>query len=262
MSNTLNLFPWQCHPKAEQFTKHLLEQAVAQSSFIAQLEQELQDQTNTRLFDWVDHFVVGYSADLEIKLQELGYVIEAVHADYRVFHHPGAKLARIIVKDKGAPLQGVAVLAEDIAHFLMVRGIGSQIEGSILSEYRRCCVSTEEGVSLWIVERRASTGIEPIYHNDTYQARYLQAVEIWETRPRDMEDDDEAMMHTLSLGRRLVELVGQDLAAWIILFVERQYWQARNTAAQVQKDRQDRLGMGWANHDHHTFRSSRPTSFN
>lgn len=28
-------------------------------------------------------------------------------------------------------------------------------------------------------------------------------------------------------------------------------------AGQLQKNRQDRLGMGWANHDHHTFRSSR-----
>jgi hypothetical protein len=35
------------------------------------------------------------------------------------------------------------------------------------------------------------------------------------------------------------------------------YWQDRNRAAQVQKAAQDSLGLGWANHDHHTFRSSR-----
>src|SRR5205823_7061324 len=33
--------------------------------------------------------------------------------------------------------------------------------------------------------------------------------------------------------------------------------EARNLAAQVQKRRQDRLGLGWGNHDHHTFRCSR-----
>jgi hypothetical protein len=38
---------------------------------------------------------------------------------------------------------------------------------------------------------------------------------------------------------------------------ERAYWEQRNRAAQIQKRRQDRLGLGWANHDHHTFRSSR-----
>ncbi|MCA9291092.1 MAG: hypothetical protein KDA25_08185, partial [Phycisphaerales bacterium] len=31
----------------------------------------------------------------------------------------------------------------------------------------------------------------------------------------------------------------------------------RNRAARVQKSRQDELGLGWANHDHHTYRSSR-----
>src|SRR5262249_7401753 len=31
----------------------------------------------------------------------------------------------------------------------------------------------------------------------------------------------------------------------------------RNRAARVQKSRQDALGLGWANHDHHTYRSSR-----
>jgi hypothetical protein len=39
--------------------------------------------------------------------------------------------------------------------------------------------------------------------------------------------------------------------------VEREYWTRRNRAAQVQKARQDALGLGWGNHDHHTYRCSR-----
>jgi len=38
---------------------------------------------------------------------------------------------------------------------------------------------------------------------------------------------------------------------------ERTYWENRNRAARIQKFRQDQLGLGWGNHDHHTFRSSR-----
>jgi len=38
---------------------------------------------------------------------------------------------------------------------------------------------------------------------------------------------------------------------------ERRLWEARNRAARIQKRRQDQLGLGWGNHDHHTFRSSR-----
>ena len=57
---------------------------------------------------------------------------------------------------------------------------------------------------------------------------------------------------------RVIELAGStDLACHLVFEVERDYWQSRNTAARVQKARQDRLGLGWANHDHHTFRCSR-----
>ncbi|PYJ08289.1 MAG: hypothetical protein DME25_01955, partial [Verrucomicrobia bacterium] len=56
---------------------------------------------------------------------------------------------------------------------------------------------------------------------------------------------------------RLLELVGPDLACHAVFSEERAYWQTRNRAGQEQKARQDQLGLGWANHDHHTFRSSR-----
>ena len=63
---------------------------------------------------------------------------------------------------------------------------------------------------------------------------------------------------TESTLHRVIELAGsRDLACHLIFEVEREYWQSRNRAAQVQKARQDRLGLGWANHDHHTFRCSR-----
>ena len=50
-----------------------------------------------------------------------------------------------------------------------------------------------------------------------------------------------------------------ELTALVICFfnVSEIYWESRNHAARVQKARQDRLGLGWANHDHHTYRSSR-----
>jgi len=51
--------------------------------------------------------------------------------------------------------------------------------------------------------------------------------------------------------------MGKDLTCDQFFAAEREYWQRRNRAAQVQKARQDSLGLGWANHDHHTYRSSR-----
>ena len=40
-------------------------------------------------------------------------------------------------------------------------------------------------------------------------------------------------------------------------FGEREYYMARNLASRVQAARQQEIGIGWANHDHHTYRSSR-----
>ena len=51
--------------------------------------------------------------------------------------------------------------------------------------------------------------------------------------------------------------LGTDYTCDQFFSIEREYWQRRNRAAQVQKARQDRLGLGWANHDHHTYRASR-----
>lgn len=224
-----------------------LEACCAANPFIRQLEHDLKLHTSSLLFDWVDHVVVSSSPSLEKELEESGFVSQHAASTYRIFAHPGAQLPRVVVRDRDRPVVGAAVAVDSIADFLMVRGMAGWIEGSPLSPFRRCCVS-QQGVSLWVIERRGTELIEPTYleHNP-----YLEALERWQTRSRD------DLGRTLALASELVNLLGQDLAAWLVLEGERRYWQARNTAGQLQKNRQDRLGMGWGNHDHHTFRSSR-----
>lgn len=250
-------FQWQCHPKSEAAVLSILEKCCKVNPFINQLAQDLEKQTSTRLFDWLDHVVVGFSPELEKELEKDGYTSETATSSYRVMHHPGAQLPRVVFKDNAPPVIGIAVTVDSIADFLMVRGMSGFIEGSILSGYRRCCVSTEGDISLWIVERRATHTMEPTHTDSKYAEKYLHVTEMWQTRPRDLEDEDEAMAHTLALAEQMIDLIGEDLAAWIVMECERKYWQSKNTAGQLQKNRQDRLGMGWANHDHHTFRSSR-----
>lgn len=249
-------FNWKCQPKAEALVFRILEQASRENKFIETLGQDLQKHTSTRLFDWIDHVIVGNSSEIEKELEETGFVFDHASVNYRAYHHPGAQLPRIVVKDH-EQLIGIAVSVEQIADFLMVRGLSGFIEGSPLSRYRRCCVSTDNNVSLWVIERRGVTTFEPIVEGPGYLERYLVSMEKWMCRPRSLEDEEEAIKRTLSVAEEIIALVGEDLAAWIILDVERKYWQSRNTAGQIQKNRQDRLGMGWANHDHHTFRSSR-----
>lgn len=250
-------FIWKCEPKGENLVLKVLNECCQLNPEIESLRVDLLKHTNTRLFDWLDHVVVTHSPSLETELEDSGYVAQHAGPSYRLFHHPRAQLPRIIVKDSDQPQQGIAVVVDKIEDFLMVRGLNSWIEGAPYSSYRRCALSTANAATLWIIERRGTELIEPTYPDSGYLERYIEAVEKWKTRPRDLFDEETAMKRTLALAEEIVGLLGEDLAAAVILEVERYYWLMRNTAGQLQKNRQDRLGMGWGNHDHHTFRSSR-----
>lgn len=250
-------FVWECQPEAEKIILDALDKCCEQNNFIRIFSDALFNETSTRLLDWVDHILLGHSEGLEKKLEAAGFISTISTQLYRVYHHPGAQLPRVIVKDYALPVLGVAVSVDSIADFLMVRGMSGLIDGSPYSSYRECLVSSENDISMWVVERRGNLTLEPVNESDDYLKKYLTCLERWKTRPRAMADEEESMELTLALAEDIVHRVGQDLAAWIILESERDYWQARNRAGQVQKNRQDKLGMGWANHDHHTFRSSR-----
>jgi len=85
----------------------------------------------------------------------------------------------------------------------------------------------------------------------------IKAKELWRTRPRQFDDDAHGIRAASRALERSLDLVGRDLSCQFFFEAERRYWESRNRAARVQKYRQDQLGLGWGNHDHHTFRCSR-----
>lgn len=84
-----------------------------------------------------------------------------------------------------------------------------------------------------------------------------RVIEAFRSRPREFANDEEGFRQTARVIDIAIAAAGHDRAVEMFFAAEREYWQSRNRAAQVQKARQDRLGIGWANHDHHTYRSSR-----
>lgn len=250
-------FQWQRFPEAERWIEEKLDDAKKANYSINELSQELHSQTSTRLFDWVDHLTIPFSIKDEQKLEAYGFELDRASDSYRLFVHHGALFPSIVMSDDRNEGVEIAVSVESIADFLMVRGLKAPIEGTIFGGYRRCRLINDNNVMLTLVERRGTRAIEPTHEDDTFVIRYLTSRELWKSRPREHEDEDALFHHTHLLAQEIVNQVGKDMAASIILEVERDYWQSRNKAGQIQKNRQDRLGMGWANHDHHTFRSSR-----
>ena len=118
-------------------------------------------------------------------------------------------------------------------------------------------VSHENGATLRACERLGYRGYLVDEPAAGFTAAVLKVRELWRTRKRDFANDDDGAKHAFAVLQQCLGLVGRDAACELFFAEEREFWMFRNRAGRVQKRRQDQLGLGWANHDHHTFRCSR-----
>lgn len=241
-------FEWTTHPEAEAIVHRSLQEAIDRSADVAMLASRLESETSTILTDWVDHVADGF--DLA-ELRAAGYAPTGLPGD--VWRHPGAQLPALVP----AASTTVAVRVDDAAAFAQAQRATGPVEGSPLSELRRVEVSNGGGVRLVGVERRSwSAGIRPTSIAAADLAIAVEARDLWLRRDRHLPPAG-GMAAAVAIAAEMVGMVGPDLATSYTMEGERGYWQRRNRAAQVQHARQERLGMGWGNQDHHTFRSSR-----
>lgn len=261
-------FDWKLWPETEAKINHWVHNALNGHAFAAQLSARMHAETNTRFTDWVDHLVVSERSGLLSELASLGY--ERQPFPYALgaplFAHPGGVFPRIIpARGDGPEIREVAIKVESVSAFSRAHDLGLEILGYPLGPYRVGRVSGQL-TSLAVIERRAYLGFDPFPGELAREGRLkphaardtLAALDLWEARRRNFDDDQSGFDSTDQTLDRVIELAGSpDLACHLVFESERHYWQSRNRAAQIQKARQDRLGLGWANHDHHTFRSSR-----
>lgn len=250
-------FDWPLCHDAERKVLDLLEAFTAKNRFAADLEKKMQAGTGTLLIDWVDHLIVPpRAADALVRA---GYVEdhlgETVDGSATLWH-PEAMLPRVVTMDHES-VPGLALRVDSVPDFLAAHELSSTIQGSPFSRYRQALVSENPESRLLAIERRGYRGYVPKNSSEGRLEAVLLAHETWKTRPRHFEEDSIGWRRTHAWLNRLIALAGRDTACAVIFAEERSYWERRNRAAQVQKARQDRLGLGWANHDHHTFRSSR-----
>jgi hypothetical protein len=267
-------FQWLRHPEAEAYLREHLTGFLAVMPRVRTFDQLLLERTGSRLFDWLDYVVLADGDEPQGQLADLGFQPEEVPAEPGtcVYHHPGAIFPRVVLRRLTDTPPGTMVVAaiqvEDVGLFLKANRFAPRVSVMPTTKptaplYRWARPWHRAGREFWVVERHGFAGLIPeeVASGATpltsSVSRYLRAFEQWAARPRLFAGERSGMEHTLKLARLLVSEMGTDIAAWIAFSAERAYWQERNHAGQVQKARQDSLGLGWANHDHHTFRSSR-----
>jgi hypothetical protein len=252
-------FDWPLAYEAEQLLREHIAVFLERNTFARQLADRMRASTATDFFEWADHIVLAPGEDTA--LRNVGFVpnpqAETPNGE-TVFEHPRATLPRVLLSPRcqDSPSR-LALRPESVADFMARHNLSGEPEGEPFSRYRRILVAAEAGTRLEAVERRAYRGFVPAPIQRDEIANIIKARELWHTRLRLFPSDAEGIRAAHQTLDGILPLVGPDVACQFFFEAERAYWQTRNRAARMQKHRQDQLGLGWGNHDHHTFRCSR-----
>jgi hypothetical protein len=257
-----NQFNWQLYYDAEQFVLDRINSFLERNTFAARLADRMITETGTLLIDWIDYIVLS-GKDKHV-LMTAGFTVDVLagqaNRNQEYFWHSGAMFPRIIIDwsiDQNEFPTTLAIRVESISDFMAAHGITTKPIGEPLTRFRHVIVFSENGSDFLIVERHGYRGYEIEKPDLQTRSNRVKAQQLWTNRKRIFKDDGKGFHQTHMLLDQMIDWVGCDHACHIVFRGERDYWEHRNRAAQIQKYRQDKLGLGWANHDHHTFRSSR-----
>jgi hypothetical protein len=246
MRDPLRAYAWKPQPEAAAALHAALAALLVRLPQAVALGQRLRDETGTRLVDWIDH--------LQVPETELAPFRAAgfVAADDGRLVHPGGIFPAVV-----AGPRRLALRVEDVVDALAALGSTAPIHGDPGPGLRAACLAGGDDAELWLVSRCGYDGIAPTDCSAQRQAVARRHAEAFLTRPRPIDAPEQGFAAALARITAAVGNLGADVACDLFFAAERTTWQRRNRAGQVQRARQDRLGLGWANHDHHTYRSSR-----
>jgi hypothetical protein len=248
-TNPLEAFQWTPQPKAAALVRCLVDELLAADPIAANLARRMRQETGTRFIDWIDHLVIPQTHRATPDLSATGYIQERAQDGTPHFVQPRGMFPPIA---PGARLN-VALKVDSVADFAAANGLSLSSMEPPLSPFRRLEVSD----GLTVVERHGFRGYTAPPYSAQRCENMLHHLEKLRTRRRDFQTDDLGYEHVRKLLGSAVADLGVDATCDLFFQAEREFWQRRNHAAQLQKSRQDKLGLGWGNHDHHTYRCSR-----
>ncbi len=263
-ANPIEQFQWEPQPRAQALITELIEDFLTRCPAANELADRMRDETATRFPDWVDAIEAPRSAELADRLLETGFELRPVPGAAERYEHLGAMFPVVALHegDDASLSPGVTRLSlkvDSVDDFLFTWRVddAEPVEGEPLGPMRRARAFTGDSAELWAIERHGDRGFAIADVDPELAMCRLRHRETFRRRQRDFPTDAEGLEHVHALVDAAIADLGVDLACDLFFAAEREYWQSRNRAARVQKTRQDSLGLGWANHDHHTYRCSR-----
>ncbi|MEM0201446.1 MAG: hypothetical protein QXD23_03505 [Candidatus Micrarchaeaceae archaeon] len=250
-------FDWQLYPETEAFLNKKVNEFLSKNPFAKKLSNRMLSETSTKFFNWIDHMVIPESFIDEQALINMGFSefhpVDKKVENGKAFKHSRSYFFPIILGNKKTI--EISLKPEELDSFIQAMGIYTKIEGEPYSRFRKAKIFSKNNYLLSAIERRGYDGFLPDNGKDV--KKYLNALSTFFTRQRIFESDDEGMIKTCSIIKKIKSYLDTARLSDAFFRSERAYWEKRNRAGQIQKARQDTLGLGWGNKDHHTYRSSR-----
>jgi len=253
-------FDWPLAYQAENLVRDFISAFLRKNSAAETLAKVMSEKTGTDFLEWVDHFTLA--PEYEGELRDAGFIDEPVRAEVgqKVLYHPRAMLPRVLLQSAGSlnsvPVK-LAIHPESLVDFVARHQLSEKIQGAFGDRLREVVISAEQGHTFTAIERLAYRNFVGSENVPGFAAEVIAVRELWRSRKRDFPNDEEGVRHAFALQQEAIDRVGADVACDLFFAEERVYWELKNRAGRIQKRRQDLLGIGWGNHDHHTFRSSR-----
>ncbi|QDZ06407.1 hypothetical protein FPZ24_02055 [Sphingomonas panacisoli] len=240
---------WSGQPVAEAVLTQWLADILAECTAAQTFAETLLDSCAVRLRDIIDHIDTDEYNTIN-RFVEAGWI----ELNAGVFVNPDGNFPPLI---RGTAGQTIHVRVESVEQFAKIYGLTSPIEGKAHGPARLIRAFDGAHTCFAAYERNGHEGfgIPDVDDADIRSARlHLQT---FRSRRRQFDRIEDGLEYTEALVDSAVAAIGKHWACSLWLKSEVEYWMLRCAAGRMQKARQDKVGIGWANIDHHTYDGSR-----
>ena len=246
---------WPRRPEAAQFFTQCFDDFAAKNPTVAAMAERFRTVAGVDILALVDHWILPPQPELESELAALGFIRETNAADDSFYAVPGTRLPLVRIKaNRDTPT--LALRVENLEDFSAANSLTyASLHGDFDSRYQCAHVVLEWG-ELTPIVRRGYNGFAPGTLTE-YQRRSLAEIRVAFLERFHHEEAIIALEAAYALVPHAVKTLGAGRAVDEFFAAERDYYLTRNSAARYQYGLQQKIGVGWANHDHHTYRSSR-----
>jgi len=240
---------WEPQPAGAAWIAKQLDGFRSQHPDVMPFEILLRDRTGTRIIDWIDHLHLA-SVD---GIEAAGFV----KAGDGWYEHSGALLPVV----RQASRDRMMLRVDSVSDFYVANchRFSISVTGAPFDLRREAILChADSPVDFGMIERNGCSiraDVQPIADRQKIESQSIR--ELLRHRQRNFDNVMSAYDSVQQVVGQAIDTVGRDVACHLFFEAERAYWQGRNRAGQVQYMRQSSIGVGWGNHDHHTYRSSR-----